>query len=82
MKLPVMGAAERHGVFVADFLGYRLRLGESKVMRIGRGPAADQAGLLGDKLEVACVSPATRMLNQEPTETRAGRFFSARSAMP
>ena len=66
VKLPMMGAAERDGVFVTDLLGHRLRLGKAKVMGVGRGPAADQAGLLGDELEVARVSAAARMLDQEP----------------
>jgi hypothetical protein len=45
MQLPVMTAAERHGELVADFETQSSGLGKAQVMRIGRLPAADEAGL-------------------------------------
>ena len=45
MQLPMMTAAERHGELVADFETQRSGLGKPQVMRIGRLPAADEAGL-------------------------------------
>ena len=45
MQLPMMTAAERHGELVADFETQRSGLGKPQVMRIGRLPATDQAGL-------------------------------------
>ena len=45
MQLPMMTAAERHGELVADFETDGPRLRKPQVMRIGRLPAADEAGL-------------------------------------
>jgi hypothetical protein len=45
MQLAMMTAAERYGEFVADFKTQSSGLGKPQVMRIGRLPAADQAGL-------------------------------------
>jgi hypothetical protein len=45
MQLPMMTAAERYGEFVADFETQGSGLRKPQVMRIGRLPAADQAGL-------------------------------------
>ena len=45
MQLPMMPAAERYGELVADFETERSGLREAQVMRIGRLPAADEAGL-------------------------------------
>ena len=45
MQLPVMAAAERDGELVADFETEGSGLGKPQVMRIGRLPAADEAGL-------------------------------------
>ena len=45
MQLPMMTAAERNGELVADFETERSGLRKAQVMRIGRLPAADQAGL-------------------------------------
>ena len=47
MKLPMMTAAERDGELVADFETQGSRLRKPQVMRIGRLPAANQAGLRG-----------------------------------
>ena len=40
-----MTAAERHGELIADFEAQGSGLGKPQVMRIGRLPAADEAGL-------------------------------------
>ena len=45
MQLPVMAAAERDGELVADFEAECARLRKPQVMRIGRLPAANEAGL-------------------------------------
>ena len=45
MQLPMMAAAKRHGELVADFETDGAGLGKPQMMRIGRLPAADQAGL-------------------------------------
>ena len=45
MQLAMMTAAERHRELVADFEAECSWLRKPQVMRIGRLPAADQAGL-------------------------------------
>ena len=45
VQLPMMAAAERHGELIADFEAQGSGLGRPQVMRIGRLPAADEAGL-------------------------------------
>jgi hypothetical protein len=45
MQLPMMTGAERYRELVADFETQRSGLRKPQVMRIGRLPAADQAGL-------------------------------------
>ena len=49
MQLAVMTAAEGHGELVADFETECPGLSEAQMMRIGRLPAADQAGLRGNE---------------------------------
>ena len=44
MQLSMMTATERYGELVADFETQRSRLGKPQVVRIGRLPAADEAG--------------------------------------
>ncbi len=56
MQLPMMTAAERHGELVADFETERSGLGKPQVMRIGRLPAADQAGLRGNEPQMGFVT--------------------------
>ena len=41
----MMNTAEGYGELVADFEAQGSRLGKPQVMRIGRLPAADEAGL-------------------------------------
>ena len=62
----MVGAAERHREFVADLLSHGVGLRELQMMRIGRGPAADQAGLGGDEPKMVGVTPACGSLDQEP----------------
>ena len=45
VQFAMMATAERYGEFVADFKTQSSGLGKPQVMRIGRLPAADQAGL-------------------------------------
>ena len=45
MQLPVMTAAEGNGELVADFKADGSWLGKPQMMRVGRLPAADEAGL-------------------------------------
>ena len=56
MQLPMMTAAERYGEFVADFETQGSGLRKPQVMRIGRLPAADQAGLRGDESQMSFVT--------------------------
>jgi hypothetical protein len=56
MQLPMMTAAERDGELVADFETKRSGLGKTQVMRIGRLPAADEAGLRGHKPQMGFVA--------------------------
>ena len=46
MQLAMMEAANRNGVFVADFPPECAGLSEAKMMRFGRRPAANDARLL------------------------------------
>ena len=50
-----MAAAERHRELIADFETDCPRLGKPQVMGIARLPAADQARLRGDKLQMRLV---------------------------
>ena len=54
-------AADRNRVLVADLSSERARLGEADVMRLGGGPAADDAGLSGDELAVLLVAQPDRL---------------------
>jgi hypothetical protein len=45
MQLPMMTAAKGYGELVADFETQRSGLRKPQVMRVGRLPATDQAGL-------------------------------------
>ena len=60
MQLAMMGAAERHREFVADFEAKASRLREAQVMGIRRLAAANHTGLCGDKLAMAFVTPPPR----------------------
>ena len=55
----MMTAAERNGEFIADLAAECLALGESEMMGIRRPPAADQAGMLGDKSDMIPVRDPT-----------------------
>jgi hypothetical protein len=55
-----MGAAERHGPFVADLAAQRPRLGESEVMRLAWQPRADEAGERGDVPTMSLVTDPLR----------------------
>ena len=56
VQLAVMPAAERDGELVADLEAQGSGLGKPQVMRIGRLPAADEAGLCGDKPQMGLVA--------------------------
>ena len=45
VNFAMMNTAERDGELIADFEAQGSRLGKPQVMRIGRLPAADEAGL-------------------------------------
>ena len=47
MQLPMMTSAERYSEFVADFETERSGLRKPQMMRVGRLPAANEAGLRG-----------------------------------
>ena len=56
MQLPMMAPAEGYSELVADFEAERSRLRKPQMMRIGWLPAADQAGLRGDKPQMGFVT--------------------------
>jgi hypothetical protein len=56
----MMGAAERHGKFVADLTPQRAELSKAEVMGVGGLASADQAWLPRDELQVLLVSDAAR----------------------
>ena len=61
MQLPMMSAAERYSKFVADLETERPELREPQVMRIGRLPAADDAGLRCDESQMSFVTQPLRL---------------------
>jgi hypothetical protein len=60
MKLAVMIPAQWNSVFIAHLSSHSSGLGELEMMRIGRLPAAGQAGLGGNKFQVLAIAPAQR----------------------
>ena len=56
MQLPMMTAAEGYGELVADFEAEGPGLGKPQVMRIGRLPATDEAGLRGNEPQMGLVT--------------------------
>jgi hypothetical protein len=65
MKLSMMAPAERHGELIADFHADGARLSKPKVMWVSGLPAADQAGLRGDKPEMLLVAQPLGFANGE-----------------
>src|SRR5262249_16454367 len=60
VEFAVMAAAERHREFVAHLAAECAALGEAHVVRVDGAPAADEAGLGGDKGEVCLVAEPAR----------------------
>jgi hypothetical protein len=60
MHLAVMSAAQRNRKLVADLAAKCRYLRKPEVVGIGGTPAADQAGLLGNRFNVLPVAKATR----------------------
>ena len=56
VQLTMMVAAEGYGELIADFQAQGSGLRKAQVMRIGRLPAADQAGLRGHESQVGFVA--------------------------
>ena len=73
MQFPVMEPADWDRVFVADLAAKRARLREANVVRFGGGPAANDAGLEGDKLAVFLVAQ-TNGFRRNATRGVAFRF--------
>ena len=67
MQLAMMAATEGYGEFVADFEAERSRLRKPQVMRIGRLPATDQAGLLAHEPQMGFVTQPLGLGNGENT---------------
>jgi hypothetical protein len=61
MNLAMMTAAERHGELIADFETQGSGLRKPQVMRIARLPAADEAGLRGNKPQMGFVAKTPRL---------------------
>ena len=60
MHFAMVGSAERHRKFVADFAAERPGLGEAQVMGVGRLPCAYQHRLGGHKLPMGFVTQSAR----------------------
>ena len=89
MQLPVVSPAERHGELVAHLHADGAGLGKPQVVRIAGLPAADQAGLSGDEVEVrpvadpfglgkrqrAFVDPPGRQIGRRRRKRRGGGLF-------
>ena len=56
VRLAMVHPAQRHGEFVADLAAECARRGKPQMMRIGRLPAADQAGLPAHELQMLLVA--------------------------
>ena len=65
MQLPMVPAAERHRELVADFETDCPGLGKPQMMRIAGLPAAYQARLRGDKLQMRLVTQPLRFSEGE-----------------
>ena len=65
MQLPMVPAAERHRELIAYFEADCPGLGKPQVMRIAWLPAADQARLRGDKLQMRLVTQPLRLSDGE-----------------
>src|SRR6185312_17174449 len=65
MKCPVMDTAERHRKLITHLEPQSTRLGKTQMMRIGRTPPTDQAGLRGDQRPVILVASAARLAKGE-----------------
>jgi hypothetical protein len=56
MQFAMMSSAEGYRKLITDFPAERRQLGKAQMMRIGRMPAAYQAGLLGNRFHVLTVA--------------------------
>ena len=65
MDLAMMAAAQRHGELIADLAPERWVLREAQVVSIRGLPAANQAGLLGNCLDVGSVAKAARLRDSQ-----------------
>ena len=72
----MMESTKRDGKFVAHFAPERPLLDKSKMMRIGRAAAADEAGLRRDEFEVIPIAEAKRLTHRD--RPRRSRFASWR----
>jgi hypothetical protein len=78
MKLAMVDPAYRDGELVADFHAERPWLGKAQMMGIGRGSAADHAGLRRDKLPMLLVARRSSLANTLTVPEPAGTSNSAR----
>jgi hypothetical protein len=67
MDLTVMGAADRHGEFVADLAAKCTSLREAEMMRIRRPPTANQARLFHHVSDVVTVTEPPRFREHRHT---------------
>ena len=73
-----MTAADRYDELVADFETESSRRGKPQVMRIGRLPSADQAGLGGDEPQMGFVAQPLGFGNGEKALVDPGRKWFGR----
>jgi hypothetical protein len=66
MGFAMMAAAEWHGELIADFAAKCRWLRESEMVRICRASAANEASLLGDRLDMLAVANSARRSQCQP----------------
>ncbi len=67
VKIPVVKRAEGDGKLIRDLAGHGTGLGKAEVMRFGRRPPADEAGLACHEAEVRGVANAPRLGQRQNT---------------
>jgi hypothetical protein len=77
VQFAMMEPTQRYGKFVAHFASERPLLDKSKMMRIGRAAAADEARLRRDEFEVIPIAEANGFADRD--SPRRSRFASWRA---
>ena len=75
MKLAVVESADRYSKLVADLKSHRTLLSKFDVVGVGRGSAADQTRLRGDKSQVAAVPLPYRLVDDADLRFRRPNWY-------